>query len=209
VSGVFPGALLTSNGRTGFCRVDGKAQEARLAGDEAFVGRQACECRSAAATRRRACGPGGGAAEYRRRGFRRWEAAAGPARCGGAAGARLRSAGRCRRRDDRRRGAGYRGGRRQTALAIAFDVDANVAEALADRYVAGDHPTVLDVTVHRPSVRATVDMNVDQLGLDADEAARATLTSLSLGSWDPGRDEVAKRNALASFIVRWYADGLA
>jgi hypothetical protein len=94
-------------------------------------------------------------------------------------------------------------------IALAFDIDANVADALVDRYVAGDRPTELDVRVHRPSVRATVDMNVEQLDVDAGETARATLTSLCLGSWDPARDEVAKRNAIASFIVRWYADGRA
>ena len=107
-------------------------------------------------------------------------------------------------------GTGYRKGpAADPPIPIAFDVDAEVADALVDRYVDGDRPSELDRTVHRPSVRATVDMNVGQLGLEAGETARATLTSLALGSWDPARDEVAKRNAIAGFIVRWYGEGLA
>jgi hypothetical protein len=107
-------------------------------------------------------------------------------------------------------GTGYREGpAADPPIPIAFDVDAEVADALVDRYVDGDRPSELDRTVHRPSVRATVDMNVDQLGLEAGETARATLTSLALGAWDPARDEVAKRNAIAGFIVRWYGEGLA
>jgi hypothetical protein len=108
-------------------------------------------------------------------------------------------------------GAGYRKGPAgDSPLGLPIDVDAEVAPELVRRYVTGDQAALLDLRVHRPTVRATVDMSIDQLGLGAaGETVRATLTSLTLGSWDPATDEVAKRNAIGGFIVRWYRDGLA
>jgi len=42
---------------------------------------------------------------------------------------------------------------------------------------------------------------------DLSDKARATLASLCLGAWEPGFDEHARRNAIAGFVVRWYAAG--
>jgi hypothetical protein len=107
-------------------------------------------------------------------------------------------------------GAGYRKGpAADSPFGPSMDIDAEVAPELVHRFVAGDDGAILDRRMHRPQVRATVDMNLAQLGLGTTgETARATLTSLTLGSWDPGTDEVARRDALAGFIVRWYRDGL-
>jgi hypothetical protein len=107
-------------------------------------------------------------------------------------------------------GAGYRKGpAADSPFGPSMDIDAEVAPELVHRFVAGDEGAVLDRRMHRPTVRATVDMNLEQIGLGGTgEAARETLTSLALGSWDPATDEVARRNALAGFIVRWYRDGL-
>jgi hypothetical protein len=108
-------------------------------------------------------------------------------------------------------GAGYRKGPApDPPFPIAIDLDAEVANELVDRFAQGDRSPLLDRTIHRPTVRATVDYNLEQLGLPrVGEVVRATLTSLCLGSWDPATDEVARRNALAGFFVRWYRDGLA
>ena len=98
--------------------------------------------------------------------------------------------------------AGYRKGpATDSPLGLPFDADAAVAPELVHRYVTGDRATVLDLHVHRPTVRDVIDMNLEQLGLnDVGEEARATLTSLSLGSWDPQADEVAKRNAMLDWL---------
>jgi hypothetical protein len=39
-------------------------------------------------------------------------------------------------------------------------------------------------------------------------AKRATTTPLALGSWRPGFDEHAPRNAIAGFLVRWCVAGI-
>jgi hypothetical protein len=106
-------------------------------------------------------------------------------------------------------GAGYRKGpASDPPFRIAVDADSEVARELVNRFVEGDRPSTLDLSVHRSTTRATVDFTLEQLDLGETGAIpRATLTSLSLGSWDPARDEVAKRNAIPGFIVRWYRDG--
>jgi hypothetical protein len=108
-------------------------------------------------------------------------------------------------------GAGYRKGpASDPPFRVAVDADPEVARELVNRYVEGERPATLDLTMHRPTTRATVDFTLEQLGLgDTGETERATLTSLSLGSWDPARDEVARRNAIPGFFVRWYRDGRA
>jgi hypothetical protein len=108
-------------------------------------------------------------------------------------------------------GAGYRKGpASDPPFRIATEADPEVARELVNRFVEGDRPSTLDLSVHRATTRATVDFTLEQLGLgDTPEVPRATLTSLALGSWDPAEDEVAKRNALPGFFVRWYRDGRA
>jgi len=105
-------------------------------------------------------------------------------------------------------GAGYRKGpASDPPFGFPGNVDVLVAREFVDRYVDGDH-AVLDRAVHRPTVRATVDFNLTQLSRnDLGETGRATLTSICLGAWDPAADENAKRNAIASFVVRWYCEG--
>jgi|SRR6266850_4005143 len=107
--------------------------------------------------------------------------------------------------------AGYRKGPApDPPFPVATDIDAEVAGELVHRFAEGDRSPLPELKMHRPTVRATVDFNLDQLGLGgAGDVVRATLTSLCLGSWDPAADEVARRNALAGFFVRWYRDGLA
>jgi len=106
-------------------------------------------------------------------------------------------------------GAGYRKGpASDPPFLSAIDIDAEFAPELVQRYATGDRATLLDLRVHRPQVRATVDFNLDQLDLGSTgEVARETLTSLCLGSWDPTADEVAERQAIAGPVVSWYRAG--
>ena len=105
--------------------------------------------------------------------------------------------------------AGYRMGPASDAgFGPPFDTDAAVAPELVHRYATGDRGSPPDRGMHRPQVRATVLMNLDQMGLGGvGDTVAETLTSVSLGSWNPDTDEHAKRNALAGFVVRWYRDG--
>jgi hypothetical protein len=107
-------------------------------------------------------------------------------------------------------GLGYRKGPAADPgfLKVALDIDQLVAEELVDRLKQGVRPAGVDRDMHRTTVRSTVNINVAQLGVDASPTARDTLTSLALGSWNPGFEEHARRNALAGFLVRWYRDGL-
>ncbi len=106
--------------------------------------------------------------------------------------------------------AGYRKGPgADSPLAIPFDADLEVAREFVDRFLKGVPRAVLDREMHRGTVRSTVDGDLEQFGFtDVGEPARATLTSLCLGAWEPGADEHAKRNAIAGFVVRWYRAGL-
>jgi hypothetical protein len=107
--------------------------------------------------------------------------------------------------------AGYRQGPgSDSPLGIPFDADQEVARELVDRFLKGAPRAMPDREMHRGTVRATVDGVLAQAGLtDVGEVARATLTSLCLGAWEPGFDEHARRNALAGFMVRWYEVGRA
>ena len=107
--------------------------------------------------------------------------------------------------------AGYRQGPgSDSPLGIPFDADLEVAREFVDRFLKGAPRAMPDREMHRGTVRSTVDGILAQDGLtDVGEVARATLTSLSLGAWEPGFDEHAKRNALAGFMVRWYEAGRA
>jgi hypothetical protein len=107
-------------------------------------------------------------------------------------------------------GLGYRKGPASDPgfLPVTLDVDELVAIGLAERLREGVRPAELDREAHRTTVRATVNINLDQLGIDANATVRDTLTSLALGSWRPGLDEHARRNALAGFLVAWYRAGL-
>lgn len=108
-------------------------------------------------------------------------------------------------------GLGYRKGPASDPgfLTVTIDVDELVAQELVERLSKGVRPAEMDREMHRSTVRSTVNVNVAQLGVDANDTVRATLTSLALGSWRPGFDENARRNALASFLVAWYRAGLA
>jgi hypothetical protein len=107
--------------------------------------------------------------------------------------------------------AGYRQGPgSDSPLGIPFDADQEVAREFVDRFMKGAPRAMPDREMHRGTVRTTVELNLTQAGLtDVGEVARAALTSLCLGAWEPGFDEHARRNALAGFIVRWYDAGLA
>ena len=107
--------------------------------------------------------------------------------------------------------AGYRKGPgSDSPLGIPFDADREVAREFVDRFLKGAPRAMPDREMHRGTVRATVDGNLEQAGLtDVGEMARATLTSLCLGAWEPGFDEHARRNAIAGFMVRWYEAGRA
>jgi hypothetical protein len=107
-------------------------------------------------------------------------------------------------------GNGYRKGPASDPefLSVSINIDEQVAEALVDRYAEGVPPSGIDRETHRSTVRSTVDVSLAQLGVDdATGVARQTLTSLALGSWRPGFDEHARRNALAGFLVSWYRAG--
>jgi hypothetical protein len=107
--------------------------------------------------------------------------------------------------------AGYRQGPgSDSPLGIPFDADLAVAREFVDRFLKGAPRAVPDREMHRRTVRSTIDGTLAQAGLaDVGEVARATLTSLSLGAWEPGFDEHAERNAIAGFMVRWYDAGRA
>lgn len=107
-------------------------------------------------------------------------------------------------------GAGYRKGpAADPGFGLPFDADAEVAPELVRRFATGDRGTPLDLRMHRPQVRATVLMNLEQNGFaGVNETVKETLTSLSLGSWNPDTDEHAKANAIAGFVVLWYRHGL-
>ncbi len=107
-------------------------------------------------------------------------------------------------------GRGYRKGPASDPgfLPVTLDVDELVAIGLAEHLRDGVRPAELDREAHRTTVRATVNINLDQLDIDANATARDTLASLALGSWRPGLDTHARRNALAGFLVAWYRAGL-
>ncbi|HEV7734540.1 MAG TPA: hypothetical protein VGR62_20370 [Candidatus Binatia bacterium] len=106
-------------------------------------------------------------------------------------------------------GRGYRKGPASIPkfLHLAFDADQAVAEALVERFADGTRPAGIDRDPHRHVARATVDMNLLQLAVEADADARTTLTSLVLGTWDPDADEKAKLNAIGSFIIPLFKAG--
>ena len=107
-------------------------------------------------------------------------------------------------------GLGYRKGPAKDPefLDIELDIDQLVAEALVERFADGSPPAGIDRDMHRGTVRSMVDGSLAQLGLgDAGELVRSTLTSLALGSWRPGLDAHARRNAIPGFLVAWYRAG--
>jgi hypothetical protein len=102
---------------------------------------------------------------------------------------------------------GYESGPASPPPGVVIDVDTPIADALVDRYQQGDRE--LDRRMHRPQVLATVGFNLDQLGLaETNEDARNVLTTLCLGSWDPSTGSHAQLDGTASFVVRFYRDGL-
>ncbi len=107
-------------------------------------------------------------------------------------------------------GRGYRSGPASIPrfLTLAFDADQAVADALVERFGDGTPPAGVDRDARRRNARATVDMNLAQAGVAAGDAARTTLTSLVLGTWDPDADEKARVNAIAGFLVPFYRAGL-
>jgi hypothetical protein len=107
-------------------------------------------------------------------------------------------------------GTGYRMGPANAPVTIASFADRAVAEAFVDFYRVGVRTTDIDRQPHRHVVRATVDMDLAQLGpAGTSDEARDVLAAISLGIWRPDMDEHAKLNALAGFLGRWYRAGLA
>jgi hypothetical protein len=103
---------------------------------------------------------------------------------------------------------GYGRGPAAVPAWVRLDVDGPLADGLVDRYERGDRSPGPDRAMHRPQVRATVDFNLEQLGLGTTpDDARNVLTTLCLGTWDPDTMTHAERDAAASFVVRWYRDG--
>ncbi len=83
-----------------------------------------------------------------------------------------------------------------------------MARGLVDLFLAGRRADP-DRRMHRRTVGAAVRFNLEQLGLrDTSATVRTTLTAISLGSWRPGLDENAKRNAIPGWVVAWYRAGL-
>lgn len=102
---------------------------------------------------------------------------------------------------------GYKSGPATPPPGVVIDVNTPLADALVARYETGNREP--DRRSHRPQVLATVGFNLDQLGLaDTSEDARQVLTTLCLGSWDPGTGTHAQLDGAASFVVRFYRDGL-
>jgi hypothetical protein len=107
-------------------------------------------------------------------------------------------------------GAGYRLGPAEAPVALASTADGAVADAFAEFYRVGARTNDIDRQPHRHTVRATVDMDLAQLGpAGTGETERDALTAVALGIWRPGLDEVAKLDALAGFVGRFYRAGLA
>ena len=107
-------------------------------------------------------------------------------------------------------GAGYRKGPADAPISLGSVADRAVADAFVGFYRLGASTTDIDRETHRHVVRATVDMDLAQLGpAGTSDAARAVLTAIALGIWDPEQDEHAKANALAGYVGSWYRAGLA
>jgi len=107
-------------------------------------------------------------------------------------------------------GTGYGEGPAQPPAWLQVDTAGPIAEAVVERFATGDRAHDIDRSTHRPQVRSTVNINLDQLGGESTgDAERDVLTSFCLGSWDPAMDTNAERNGIASFVIPWYLAGRA